>query len=675
VFLSYASQDAEPARRICDALRAAGIEVWFDQNELRGGDAWDRQIRKQIHDCTLFVPVISAHSDARREGYFRREWKLAVDRTADMAEDVAFLLPVVIDSTPDATARVPDRFRDVQWSRLPGGETSPTFVERVRRLLSPEAPATRRPATTSGAIDAVREPIRASRWAKSFLLAIVAVVALAALAYVVANKFWVSKHATPEAAPAPPAAAAFNPPPHSIAVLPFVNMSGDKEQEYFSDGLTEEILNSLAHISELQVAARSSSFSFAGEHPDIATVAHKLNVGAVLEGSVRRAGQTIRVTAQLNNAVTGFHVWSQTYDRDLGDVLKLQTEIATAVATALRVTLLGDLSAKIELGGTHNPAAFDAYLLGSKAYNSLHRSGDPQSAAAVYQSAAAAYTEAIRLDPNYALAFTGRSMLLSTYSYYQVSAEARRSLDEALADARRAIALAPELGEAHLALAKAFEDGLDFAHAADEYSRALSLAPGNARVLQHYGTFAVNMGHTEAGLAASRHAVMLDPLSTDSHDRLGEAQWVSRRYNEAAAAFEEVIALDPDGLRAYAWRGLAYYGLGDFERARSSCELEVGRRKGWILICLALVYHKLGRHVDAEAMFIKARAELGDSPLYQYAEIYAQWGNTPKALEWLDAAVRARDSGLGWLRRDPLLDPLRQEPRFQAIERELKFPQ
>ena len=139
VFLSYASQDAEPARRIADALRAFGVEVWFDQSELRGGDAWDQKIRKQIHECALFVPVISRHTHERREGYFRREWKLAVDRTHDMAEDVAFLVPVVIDDTSDAHARVPDKFRDVQWTRLPGGEAPAAFVERVKALLQPEA--------------------------------------------------------------------------------------------------------------------------------------------------------------------------------------------------------------------------------------------------------------------------------------------------------------------------------------------------------------------------------------------------------------------------------------------------------------------------------------------------------------------------------------------------------
>ena len=515
--------------------------------------------------------------------------------------------------------------------------------------------------------------------------AIIAVLAVA-LTYFVLDKFWISKHvAAPQpvasAAPVVPApattatatATAFAPPPHSIAVLPFINLSGDPAQEYFSDGLTEELLNSLAEIDGLQVAARTSSFSFR-EHPDVVSVAHRLNVATVLEGSVRRSTNTIRVTAQLVNAVTGFHIWSKTYDRDLGDVLKLQTEIATAVASALEVTLLRDVSAKIELGGTRNPAAFDAYLRGAKAYSTLHDANDQQSAAVVYPVAAAAYTEAIRLDPNYALAFVGRSMTLSQYAGDWLTGQALlANYDKALTDARRAIALAPELGEAHLALARALWWGFfDFTHAGDEYARAQSLAPGNAQVLQDYGAFAATIGRTEAGLAAIRHAARLDPLSTDSLYRLGEAQWISRRYDEAAAAFEEVITLDPDASRAYAWRGLAYYGLGDFQSARSSCEAR--GQKVWPRFCLELVYDKLGRHADAEATFTKVRAEVGDAAAYQYAEMYTQWGDTPRALEWLQTAVRLHDKGVRWLKRDPLLDPLRKEPRFQAIEKALKFP-
>src|ERR1700733_3294761 len=316
VFLSYASQDAEAAQRICQALRAAGIEVFLDQSELRGGDAWDQKIRREIHDCALFIPVISAHTVSRHEGYFRLEWDLADQRTHKIARNRAFIVPVCVDATPESSADIPAAFQRVQGPTRPGGETAAAFVERIKRLLSPELSPLN---AVSGAAPGLREPLRASRRSKPVLLAIVAVV-LATLAYFVADKFWISKHLA--------ASTAFNPPPHSIAVLPFVNLSGDKEQEYFSDGLTEELLNSLAEINELQVAARTSSFSFKGKDTDIRTIARKLNVGAVLEGSVRRSEHTIRITAQLINAVTGFHLWSKTYDRDLGDVLKLQTEIA-----------------------------------------------------------------------------------------------------------------------------------------------------------------------------------------------------------------------------------------------------------------------------------------------------------------------------------------------------------
>src|SRR5262249_4010195 len=257
-------------------------------------------------------------------------------------------------------------------TRLPDGETPHAFVERVRRRVSPEASPGPTTNHSPSAVSGITTPFRSGRRWKAALLAISAV-AVVGLGWLVADRLFWSKRAeanspssstTPTAAPS----TAFSPPPHSIAVLPFVNMSGDASQEYFSDGLTEELLNSLSRINELQVAARTSSFSFQGEHPDIAAVAHKLNVASVLEGSVRRSGRTIRVTAQLNNAVTGFHLWSQTYDRDLGDVLRLQTEIAAAVANALKLTLLGDLAAKIEVGGTHSPAAFDAYVRALKAH-------------------------------------------------------------------------------------------------------------------------------------------------------------------------------------------------------------------------------------------------------------------------------------------------------------------
>jgi len=415
------------------------------------------------------------------------------------------------------------------------------------------------------------------------------------------------------------------------------------------------------------VAARTSAFSFKGTNTDIGTIARKLNVGAVLEGSVRRSANTIRITAQLINAVTGFHLWSKTYDRDLGDVLRLQTEIATAVASALKVTLLGNVAAKVELGGTRNPAAFDAYLRGAKGLSSRRDAKD-------LPAAIAAYTEAIRLDPHYALAFAGRSIALSTYAAEAATpAAAREGYDKAQADARQALALAPDLAQAHLALAAVAENGtLDFTQASEAYERALALAPGNAEVVRDSGGFAVFMGHFDAALAAARRAVVLDPLARQSHTVLGRALYTARRYEEAVAAFAEVISLAPDFKGTYAERGLAYYGLGDLQSARASCETKPDY--WYSQQCVSVIYDKLGRHADAEAELAKIKAAQGDTAAYQYATIYAQWGNRAKALESLETALRLRDPGLELLKTDPLLDPLRKEPRFQAIERELKFP-
>jgi TolB-like protein len=360
VFLSYASQDAEAAAALCQALRDAGVEVWFDQTELRGGDAWDQSIRRQIKACRLFIPVISAHTHDRREGYFRLEWKLAVDRCHQMDPGLPFLLPVAIDATR-GDDRVPERFREVQWARLPAGASPTEFVERVRHLVSDEA--TEEPTRTGESV-ATAPPRGAHRLRRAAGL-LASVAALIGLWYVIRERYappeqTAAGSAVTAARSTPPAAATFSPLPHSIAVLPFINLSGEKDQEYFADGLTEELLNALAEVDQLQVAARTSAFSFKGKDNDVAAIGHKLNVATVLEGSVRRSARTVRITAELVSTVTGFHVWSKSYDRNLGDVLKLQTEIATAVASALKITLLADIGARVELGGTHNPAAFDA---------------------------------------------------------------------------------------------------------------------------------------------------------------------------------------------------------------------------------------------------------------------------------------------------------------------------
>jgi TolB-like protein/tetratricopeptide (TPR) repeat protein len=672
VFISYASQDAAAAARICSALRQAGIEVWFDQSELRGGDAWDQSIRKQIKTCALFLPIISRNTHDRDEGYFRLEWKLAVDRSHLMTGNKAFLLPVVIDDTRDDDENVPDRFREVQWTRLPAGETPPAFVQRVQRLMSPQPSSTIRPAT--GAVPSSRalgEPLGASRQSKAALLGVVAVLA-AASAYLLVERPWISKHlagkpvtATASAAAAPANAAPFAPPPHSIAVLPFMNMSGDKDQEYFSEGLTEELLNSLTEITGLQVAGRTSSFSFEGKDSDLGTIARKLNVGAILEGSVRRSGHTVRITAQLINAVTGFHLWSKSYDRDLGDVLKLQTEIATAVAEALKVTLLGNVGAKIEVGGTRNPAAFDAYLRAAKVYRGTL---DEQS----LRDSITRYSEAIQFDPDYAIAYANRSIARFGLARNWATGESIRDYREsAEADARKAILLAPDLAEGHLALANLLEGTLEFRGANQAYQRALALAPGNAKLLSYYGTFAVQMGQLEVGLEAAHRSVVLDPLNFLNYLSLGISEMYARRYGEALAALKEAKALASDNAGINAWLGYTYYASGDFQSALPACE---SGDKSNRPICLAIVYNKLERRPEAESLLTKLQADRGDTSAVFYAMIYAQWGKTTRALDWLEIAMRHRDPYLEKLKTNASFDPLRSEPRFQAIERELKFP-
>ena len=286
VFVSYASQDAAAAQLICAALRTAGIEVWFDRRELRGGDVWDQLIRRQIRECALFVPLISAATEARLEGYFRLEWKLAVERTHSMADEKPFLVPVVIDHTPEADAHVPEPFRALQWTRLPGGDATVSFVERIERLLSTTAPGPR-PTTAVLKDSALRarpagaRPFASARLKLAVLLPVAAATLAIAYLGLLRSGATRTEPATGRFAETAGAAVAVAPaviPEKSIAVLPFLDMSEKKDQEYFTDGLSEELLDLLAQVPDLRVAARTSSFYFKGKAQDVATIGQKLRV-------------------------------------------------------------------------------------------------------------------------------------------------------------------------------------------------------------------------------------------------------------------------------------------------------------------------------------------------------------------------------------------------------------
>jgi len=664
VFLSYASEDADAAARLCAALRAAGIEVWFDRSELRGGDAWDQKIRRQIRDCDLFVPLISAHTQARLEGYFRREWKLAVDRTHDMAEEKAFLVPVVVDATDERVASVPERFRAVQWTRLPDGVPSPAFLALLAQLLA--APSAVRPAAApAAAAPPAATPGKPGRLRRRALA--IGLSAFASL-LISAAVLYLQRSPPPPApaATAPAATVAASAPPHSVAVLPFVNLSGDPAQEYFSEGLTEELLNTLARVEGLHVAARTSSFAFSGQHLDAATVARRLNVGALLEGSVRRSGRRVRVTADLVNAATGFHLWSHAYDEDLTDVIDVQTRIAAAVARELDVTLSGNQLAHLGQGGTRIPEAFDAYLRGA------HRMASADSIPE-WQQAVADFDTAIARDPAFAAAYMLRAIELTDICAYTDELKALPALRaRAIASADKAVALAPNFGEAYAT--RGFVRSvalLDFSDSAD-FERALALAPGSALVLSRYASYQSFIGQADASLATNQRAIELDPENVAARSNQLGSLAAARRWPELASALDDLARRSPRSVRPglRAWFALEQ---GHAAEAVALCEpTRATTDPGFS--CLAIGYHLLGRQADAEAALRSAQSRQGDRGAFDYATVYAEWGDVEHAIEWLRVAARLRLSDMQSLRRSPMLDAVRHDPRYLAIEQEFGFP-
>ncbi|MDI1250021.1 MAG: TIR domain-containing protein, partial [Lacunisphaera sp.] len=403
VFLSYARDDAAAARRMADALRSQGLEVWFDENELRGGDAWDAKIRKQIDACALFLPIISAHTQERSKGYFRLEWKLAVDQTHLLAEGVPFIAPVVIDDTKESAAVVPPEFMKVQWTRLPGALPTPQFVEQVKRLMSKEQGAGSKEQGRAQRTDASAAARKTGLpgWAWGAVTAVV--VGITVVLYVS------RQHATPVAAsasepkPAPTAPALDE---KSVAVLAFADLSEARNNEYFSDGVSEELLNVLAKVSGLRVAARTSAFFFKGKNLPIAEIAAKLNVAYVVEGSVQRAGERVKITAQLIKAADGYHVWSESFTRDAKDVFAVQDEIAGLIAKQLSLKLGASSAAAT---AAVNPEAFEFFVQARQAWN--------QRTARAYARAEVLLQRALDLDPDFVRA---RALLALVWTFQAV---------------------------------------------------------------------------------------------------------------------------------------------------------------------------------------------------------------------------------------------------------------
>jgi len=455
----------------------------------------------------------------------------------------------------------------------------------------------------------------------------------------------------------------------SIAVLPFINMSRDEDNEYFADGLSEELLNVLTKIRGLRVASRTSAFSFKGKDVDIPTVAQKLNVATVLEGSVRKSGKRVRITAQLIEVASDSHLWSETYDRELDDIFAVQDDIAQSVVKELRTALLGhpaetaaDTTAAADVrraatGRGDNPEAFQLYLQG-KFFGERITQVDTDKAIELFQ-------RALAIDPNFALAWAGLSrvhQLQAGYGFAPIDEGYERARDAA----QHALRLAPDLVEAHIELGLILE-GHDWkwAAAGASFRRALELAPGDAHALRAAAGHARVLGRLDEALELIRRAIALDPLSARTHRQAALIYVMADRIDDAAAAFRLAIDLAPNAGLAHAFLAITRLMQGRNDEAVALAEAE--SHDVFRNVALAMIRHAQGRAAESEAALQTLIDGFGWTAAYQVAEVHAYRGDVEKGFEWLERAFAQRDPGVMFTATDRFLRPLHADPRWQPF--------
>ena len=496
---------------------------------------------------------------------------------------------------------------------------------------------------------------------------IIAVLALC-LVYFALDKYVLAPHraqsasavATAKPPTAPPQARDDN----SIAVLPFVDMSQAKDQEYFSDGLSEELLNQLAQVPNLRVIARTSSFSFKGKEVSIADIATALKVAHVLEGSVRKSGNTLRITAQLIRTSDSSHLWSNTYDRDVTDIFKVQDEISREVVAALRLQLLPGKQPD-NTQRTRDPKAYEQYLLSKEAAR-------PGGRPAVEASLAAAQ-RALALDPDYANAWAQLSFdQASMADFADGPAQREATINTALASADKAIALAPDLPDGYTSRANVlYRMRWDWQGAQSDLARAMALDPNRSASLVNYAAVMFTLGKREPALDAVRKAVAVDPLSDTAWVALGRYSEGAGDIEEAKRAYEQSLQINPEQNWANFLLGNRLLTEGKVDEAIAHYQRapEQFRTTG-----MAMAEFTRGNDAASKALLAKMETDFAVGFAYQIAQIHAWRGEKDEAFQWLDRCFPIHDAGLVRLPFDPALDPLRSDPRFAAIVARMGIP-
>ena len=455
----------------------------------------------------------------------------------------------------------------------------------------------------------------------------------------------------------------------AIAVLPFVNASADPDNEYFSDGITEELLTALTKVEGLHVASRTSVFALKGAREDVRTLGARLNVSAVLEGSVRRAGNRLRITAQLTSVGDGRTLWSERYDRELADVFAIQDEIAGTIVDTLRATLLQDLGDPVPVRYTANLKAYHLYLKGRYSWNR-------RTPSAIVEGIRY-FEAAIAEDAGYALAYTGLADSYALQIDYRGS-PVKEGLERARAEAQRALALDETLAEAHTSLAwVVFIYDWDWPLADRHFRRALELNPRYSVARQWYAWFQVAMGQTELALAEGRRAIALDPASVSIRRSVGWLHYYARQPDQALEHLRRALAMNPTAEENHRLLGLAYLQARQWDEAAAAFResLTVSDSPALALAGLAAVAAGRGRTDEASAGLadLEARARASYVSPVAFVMVHAALGQADQAFDWLERTYEERRGWLAYLNVEPMLDPLRGDPRFRRLAERMRL--
>jgi TolB-like protein/Flp pilus assembly protein TadD len=654
VFLSHASQDSSVALCVCEALEHADMTCWIAPRDVSPGAFYADEIVHAIDAAKALVLILSQNAVA--SPHVLRE----VERAISKRHPVVSLR---IDKAP-LPAGLEYFLNTSQWldaSECEIARVLPRFVAAVRRAIETPTAVVVTIAPTPGVGTSNHSRFDSSRRLMMIVAGCMVAVVLAGLA---TFRSWEPAHRA--AAPATVATGLPSPssiPEKSVAVLPFVDMSEKHDQEYFSDGLAEELIDHLAHAADLKVIARTSSFQFKGKNEDMRTIGQRLGVANLLEGSVRTSGDGLRITAQLINVVDGTHRWSETYDRKMGDIFKVQDEIAGAVVAALKVTMAS------------TPSQASARSANVDSYNELlrglyfwHRSTRKDS-----ELALSAYQRALVLDPTNADAWAG---IAATYNLrgnhgWTRPAEAYVKAREAI---DRALAIDPNLAHAHVVLAYLEQTyNHDFEAYRREYDRALQLDPSLETQLLDEGMNAYSAGEPQRAVQFLRRNIERDPLDTLALSWLADSLYAVGNLEEPARIYRQILEISPNfaGARCALGEILLAQHQPDAALAMMSRESDENSR----MTCLPDALWVLGRRGEADALLDQVQKKFPDSLAYSLAQSYALRNDKEAAFKWLNRAYENREPQLSVVKGDPYLRNLHGDPRFAQLVRKLKLPE